>query len=173
MSLPDNPITLALRTLHRTYVPIGDWPAFQHAVAQGDIDIGFMICSVALRDPDGNEIVVEDRLEPFIHELCIEAPRRLMRSEDYTFRNWDFNGVIALRHDGKRIRIDADASAIRLRFGKQTLIAALLERAEQTIDFMQRLVALDASYPYAVRRYTDELDEARRSYEAAYGTSGD
>jgi hypothetical protein len=177
VNLPDNPITLALRTLRRTYVPIGDWPAFQNAVTQGDIDIHFMICSVALRDPDGNEMVVEDRLEPFIHELCIEAPRRLMRGEDYTFRNWDFNGAIALHHDGERIRIDADASAISVRisvrFGMQTLIAALLERAEQTIDFMQRLVTLDASYPYALHRYTEELVAARRSYDAAYGTSGD
>ena len=171
MSLPDNPITLALRTLHRTYVSIADRPGFQEAVTQGEIDSRFMICRVALRDPDGNEILVEDRLEPLIHELCIEAPRRLMRGADYTFRNWDFNGTIALHHGGESVRIDTDFSAISVRFAKQTLIAALLECAEQAVDLMQRLLVLDASYPYPVRRYAQELVEARRSYEAAYGAN--
>ena len=169
MSQSPNPITLALRTLRRTYVPAGDWPAVHEAITQGEIDVGFIIGSVALRDPDGNEIVVEDRLEPFVRELCIEAPRRLMRGEDYSFRNWDFNGAIALHHDGERIRIDTDFSAISACFAKLTLIAALIERAGQTIGLMQRLLALDASYPYCVRRYAEDLDEVRRMYEAACG----
>ncbi len=171
MSQPANPITLALRTLRRTYVSAGDWPAVHEAITQGQIDVGFIVGRVALRDPHGNEIVIEDRLEPFVRELCIEAPRRLLRGEDYAFRNWDFNGAIALHHDGERIRIDADSSAISTRFAKPTLIAALLERAGQTIDLMQRVLALDASYPYSVRRYAEDLEEVRRLYEAAYGSN--
>ena len=169
MSQSPNPITLALRTLRRTYVPAGDWPAVHEAITQGEIDVGFIIGSVALRDPDGNEIVVEDRLEPFVRELCIEAPRRLMRGEDYAFRNWDFNGAISLHHDGERIRIDTDFSSIRARFAKPALIAALLEHAGQTIDLMQRLLALDSSYPYSVRHYAEDLEKVRRLYETAYG----
>lgn len=162
---------LLLRTRRRTYVPAGDWPALHEALIQGEIDIRFIIGRVALCDPNGNELTVEDRFEPFVHELCLEAPIRLMRGEDYAFRNWDFPGEIALHHDGERIRIDTDSSAISACFVKQTLIAALLDCAEQTIDLMQKLLAFDASYPYSVRRYAQELGEVGRSYVAAYGSN--
>lgn len=164
-------MSILIRTLQRTYLPIHDWAALQGALSTQDLEINFIVSKIVLHQEGGDTLAIEDSMAPLVQELCLHAAIRLLQGEDYRFENWNYAGTVTLQHEGGRIKVHGDYVAPAY-FDKPGLLDALLEGTEQAMGLMQKLHAFDPTYHFSSHAYFEgRLAEARRLHEETYGRS--
>jgi hypothetical protein len=170
MNTNQNLATIWVRTSNRTYLPADRWQELGQALALDEPwMINFLVSRIIFSRDGGDSIIIEDRMEPMIQDLCLHGVKALLSDEDYIFNHWDYEGTISLIDEGNGVRI-CGRGFQPASFPKQTSIASLLDCAATVMALMKKLQANYSEYNVSAYPYLEELfAECSRLYEVKYG----
>ncbi|HEU4323758.1 MAG TPA: hypothetical protein VFS21_11470 [Roseiflexaceae bacterium] len=161
-------LTVLIRTLKRTYLPLEDWEALHAALEVGALTDEVIVGKFILAQPGEEALELEDRIEPLIQNLCLYAPKQLLSGQSYRFQHWNYAASVVLEPDGDKVLVSGDLLKPTV-IAKRELIEALLGCAARVMTLMQHLHARNPAYSlWAYPHFAELLDECTGLYKAAY-----
>lgn len=135
-----------IRTKKGEYIHEKDWvEKLDELILRGVLDVDYLRAKIIISSSIHQCNTLEDTLEPLVQNLCLLGVRSMLAGEDFSFKNWGFEGTISMEIKNENIRLSGNFLTPTL-YPKDEIFEALLNCAGKFLRFLRLFKSKDSRY---------------------------